>query len=51
MLITTRSPRLPFAKQLRLKKLGDIDQSLAILTARSGCKANGGELKTCDDEE
>lgn len=43
MLITTRSPRLVFAKQLPLKKLGDIEQSLAILAAGSGCKVDGGK--------
>jgi hypothetical protein len=35
ILITTRSPRLIFAKQLAVKKL-DIDQSLSILATRSG---------------
>jgi hypothetical protein len=33
ILITTRSPRLPFAKQLRLGKMKDVKQSLAILAA------------------
>jgi hypothetical protein len=43
ILITTRSPRLSFAKQLRLKKLEKIEQSLAILAARSGRNVTGGE--------
>jgi NB-ARC domain len=51
ILITTRSPRLSFAKQLRLGKLEKIEQSLAILAARSGRQVNGGELKACDDED
>ncbi len=34
ILITTRSPRLLFAKQLPLKKLEDVEQSLAVLAAR-----------------
>ncbi|KAL2037794.1 hypothetical protein N7G274_009519 [Stereocaulon virgatum] len=41
ILITTRSPRLTFAKQLRITKLQDIDQSLAILATRSGRKVDG----------
>jgi Cdc6-like AAA superfamily ATPase len=36
ILITTRSPRLSFAKQLAVKKLDDINQSLSILATRSG---------------
>ena len=36
ILITTRSPRLTFAKQLAVKKLDDINQSLNILATRSG---------------
>ena len=51
ILITTRSPRLRFAKQLPLKKLEDIKQSLAILAATSGRKVDGGKINTCDDEE
>jgi len=43
ILITTRSPRLTFAKQLRLKKLEDINQSLAILAARSERTVEAGE--------
>ena len=38
ILITTRSPRLSFAKQLAVKKLDDINQSLSILATRSGRK-------------
>ena len=45
ILITTRSPRLLFAKQLPLKKLEDIKQSLAILAVRSGRKVDGGKIK------
>ncbi|KAL9591462.1 MAG: hypothetical protein Q9179_007698, partial [Wetmoreana sp. 5 TL-2023] len=41
ILITTRSPRLLFAKQLPLKKLEDVEQSLAILAVRSGRKVDG----------
>lgn len=51
ILITTRSPGLTFAKQLPLTKLVEIDQSLAILAARSGRMVNGGKIKTCDDEK
>jgi hypothetical protein len=43
ILITTRSPRLTFAKQLRLGKLDDMDQSLTILATRSGRKVKEGE--------
>ncbi len=45
ILITTRSPRLLFAKQLPLKKLEDVEQSLAILAVGSGRKVDGGEIK------
>lgn len=48
ILITTRSPRLAFAKQLPLKKLKDVEQSLAILATRSGRKVDEGEKKTID---
>jgi hypothetical protein len=51
ILITTRSPRLLFAKQLPLKKLRDIEQSLAILAAGSGRKVDGGKIKSTDNEE
>ena len=43
ILITTRSPKLGFAKQLAVKKLDDINQSLSILATRSGCEITGGE--------
>ncbi|KAL9595974.1 MAG: hypothetical protein Q9179_004781 [Wetmoreana sp. 5 TL-2023] len=41
ILITTRSPRLLFAKQLPLKKLDNVEQSLAILAVRSGRTVDG----------
>ncbi|KAL8993511.1 MAG: hypothetical protein Q9188_007312 [Gyalolechia gomerana] len=41
ILITTRSRRLLFAKQLLLKKLEGIEQSLAVLAARSGRAVDG----------
>ena len=50
ILITTRSPRLMFAKQLPLKKLDD-QQSLAILAARSGRTVDGGKNNISNDEE
>jgi len=50
ILITARSPRLLFAKQLPLKKLEDIEKSLAILAAGSGRKVNGGKITACDEE-
>ncbi|KAL9035486.1 MAG: hypothetical protein Q9214_006559, partial [Letrouitia sp. 1 TL-2023] len=40
ILITTRSRQLLFAKQLLLKKLEGIEQSLAVLAARSGRAVN-----------
>jgi hypothetical protein len=43
ILITTRSPRITFAKQLRLEKLDDVDQGLKILAARSGREVDGGK--------
>jgi hypothetical protein len=43
ILITTRSPRLTFAKRLRLIKLDDINQSLTILETRSGRNVSEGE--------
>jgi hypothetical protein len=43
ILITTRSPRLTYAKQLRLNKLDNIDESISILATRSGRKISGGE--------
>lgn len=51
ILITTRSPRLTFAKQLRVTKLQDIGQSLAILATRSGRMVDGGRRKTIDKEK
>lgn len=45
ILITTRSTRLLFAKTLRLKKIEDIEQSLAILAERSGRGVGGGMIK------
>ena len=51
ILITTRSPRLAFAKQLRITKLQDVGLSLAILATRSGRKVDGGERKTADKEK
>lgn len=42
ILITTRSPRLGFAKQLLVKKL-NLDQSLSILTTRSGREITEGK--------
>ena len=51
ILITTRSPRLLFAKQLPLKKLDDVEQSLAILAAGSGRTVDGGKTKISNDEE
>ena len=44
ILITTRSRRLLFTKQLLLKKLEGIDQSLAVLAARSGRAVDGGRI-------
>ncbi|KAL8765088.1 MAG: hypothetical protein Q9194_006681 [Teloschistes cf. exilis] len=41
ILITTRSRQLLFAKQLLLKKLEGIEQSLAVLANRSGRAVNG----------
>ncbi|KAI4276068.1 MAG: hypothetical protein LQ337_002736 [Flavoplaca oasis] len=35
ILITTRSPRITFAKLIRLKKFGDLNYSLAVLIRRS----------------
>jgi hypothetical protein len=43
ILITTRSPRLEFAKQLAVKKLDDLDQSIKILATRSGREITGGK--------
>jgi hypothetical protein len=43
ILITTRSPRLTFAKQLAVKKLEDLTQSLRILATRSGREITEGK--------
>ena len=51
ILITTRSPLLLFAKQLPLKKLDDVEQSLAILAAGSGRTVDGGKTKIWNDKE
>jgi len=51
ILITTRSPRLLFAKQISLKKLEDLEQSLAILAYRSSRKVEGGKTMISSDEE
>jgi hypothetical protein len=51
ILITTRSPRLPFANQFPLQKMRDIEQSFAILAARSGRKVDGGKIKMFDDKK
>jgi len=51
ILITTRSPQLLFAKQLPLKKLEDLEQSLAILAYRSGRKVEGGKTMISSDKE
>ena len=50
ILITTRSPRLIYAKQLRLNKFDDVNQSLAVLARRSGRTTTGGE-QSIDFEE
>ena len=43
ILITTRSPRLGFAKQLAVKKLDDLTQGIEILATRSGREVTGGK--------
>jgi hypothetical protein len=43
ILITTRSPKLGFAKQLPLRKLDDLNQSMKILATRSGREITGGK--------
>lgn len=45
ILIATRSPQLRFAKQLPLKKLEDVKQSLAILAASSGRQVDAGRVE------
>ena len=44
ILITTRSTRLTFGKQLMLSKLSDLEQSLAILATRSGRDIKNGNF-------
>ena len=46
ILITTRSPLLPFAKKLHLKKIEDIEQSIAILAVKSGREVAGGKSRS-----
>jgi NB-ARC domain len=43
ILVTTRSSRITFAKQLQLRKLDDVHQSLTILATQSGRTTEGGE--------
>ena len=50
ILITTRSQRLVFAKQLLLKKLEGIEQSLAVLAARSGRAVDRGKINAVADK-
>jgi hypothetical protein len=50
ILITTRSRRITFAKQLQLEKLDDIGQSLKILAARSGREVIGGK-ENCSERQ
>ena len=50
ILITTRSTRLRFGRQLPLKKLEDAEQSLAILADRSGRKVDGGKIIVSSNE-
>ena len=51
ILITTRSPLLSFAKKLQLKKIEDIEQSIAILAVKSGREVAGGKSEIADDKE
>ena len=51
ILITTRSPRLRFTRQIPLKKMENIEQSLAILAVASGRNVEGGMINTSDNEE
>jgi hypothetical protein len=50
ILITTRSPQLTYAKQLRLNKFDYVNQSLTILARRSGRTTEGGEESIDFDE-
>ena len=43
ILITTRSSSITFAKPVRLNKFDDLNQSLAVLTRRSGRQAHEGK--------
>lgn len=43
ILITTRSSRITFANSVRLKKFDDLNQSLTVLTRRSGRQAQEGK--------
>ena len=43
IIITTRSTRLTFGKQLRVQKLEDVETGVAILSQRSGQDLSGGE--------
>jgi hypothetical protein len=45
ILITTRSTRLTFAKHLKLQKLESVDESVAILSERSGRDFSQGESR------
>ena len=51
ILITTRSPLLPFAKKLQLKKIEDIEQSIAILAVRSRRKVARGKSEIAGAKE
>ena len=46
IIITTRSPRLTFGRQLRLRKLDDVKTGVAILSQRSGQDLSDGEHAT-----
>ena len=49
ILITTRSTRLTFSKQLSLKRMDNIDESLAILSGASGRPTQGGKIPSFRD--
>jgi hypothetical protein len=44
IIITSRSPRLTFGKQLRVQKLEDVKMGVAILSQRSGQDFSQGEM-------
>lgn len=46
IIITTRSPKLTFSKQLKLQKLADVRTSLSILSQRAGRDLTTSESKT-----